>query len=143
MRFSVFRKPNQALKYVDRNSMHRPTTFKSIANEVFTWLARLSSKIAANENASINDIYPDHAEVLFTADLAPPTDFPTFNKLWQDDKRQKNKPIKSKRSKQDQHSVYFVIGHSNFSLQAKIPFLIKRLRKRCKVKWLRVLMAYR
>eukprot|EP00957_Ditylum_brightwellii_P203298 15334056-Ditylum_brightwellii.AAC.1 len=51
MRFSVFRKPNQALKYVDRESTHRPTTFKSIANVVFTWLARLTSKIAANENA--------------------------------------------------------------------------------------------
>eukprot|EP00957_Ditylum_brightwellii_P111709 8520287-Ditylum_brightwellii.AAC.1 len=32
MRFSVFRKPNQALKYADRNSTHRPTTFKSVAN---------------------------------------------------------------------------------------------------------------
>eukprot|EP00957_Ditylum_brightwellii_P211137 15365799-Ditylum_brightwellii.AAC.1 len=34
MRFLVFRKPNQALKYVDRESTHRPTTFKSIANGV-------------------------------------------------------------------------------------------------------------
>eukprot|EP00957_Ditylum_brightwellii_P047914 3639106-Ditylum_brightwellii.AAC.1 len=32
MRFSVFQKPNQALKYVDKASTHRPTTFKSIAN---------------------------------------------------------------------------------------------------------------
>eukprot|EP00957_Ditylum_brightwellii_P135923 10367299-Ditylum_brightwellii.AAC.1 len=142
MRFSVFRKPNQALKYVDRESMHRPTTFKSVANGVFTWLARLTLKIAANENARMDEIYPDHAEALFTANLAPPTDFPTFNELWQNDKRQKNKPIKSKRSKRDQCLVYFVIGHSNFSLQAKIPLLLKRLRKRCKIKWLRVLMAY-
>eukprot|EP00957_Ditylum_brightwellii_P016085 1211601-Ditylum_brightwellii.AAC.1 len=81
MRFSVFRKPNQALKYVDRGSTHRPTTFKSIVNGGFTRLARLTSKIAANENARINEIYPDHAEALFAADLAPPTDFPTFNKL--------------------------------------------------------------
>eukprot|EP00957_Ditylum_brightwellii_P165861 12627707-Ditylum_brightwellii.AAC.1 len=99
MQFLVFWKPNQALKYVDKNSTHRPTTFKSIANGVFTRVARLTSKIAANQNARIDDIYPDHAKALFTADLAPPTDFPTFNKLWQDDERQKNKPIKSKRSK--------------------------------------------
>eukprot|EP00957_Ditylum_brightwellii_P184114 14023983-Ditylum_brightwellii.AAC.1 len=87
MQFLVFRKPNQALKYVDRHSMHRPTTFKSIANGGFTLLARLTSKIAANENAQINEIYPDHAKALFTADLAPPTDFPTFNELLQDDKK--------------------------------------------------------
>eukprot|EP00957_Ditylum_brightwellii_P072310 5496313-Ditylum_brightwellii.AAC.1 len=55
MRFSVFRKPNQALKYVDRNSTHQPTTFKLIANGVFTRLARLTSKIVANGNARIND----------------------------------------------------------------------------------------
>eukprot|EP00957_Ditylum_brightwellii_P004842 368778-Ditylum_brightwellii.AAC.1 len=56
MRFSVFRKPNQALKYVDKNSTHRSTTFKSIANGVSTRLARLTSKIAANQNARIDDI---------------------------------------------------------------------------------------
>eukprot|EP00957_Ditylum_brightwellii_P059276 4500154-Ditylum_brightwellii.AAC.1 len=74
---------------MDKNSTHRPTTFKSIANRVFTWLARLTLKIAANQNACIDDIYPDHAEALFMADLAPPTDFPTFNKLWNDDEKQK------------------------------------------------------
>jgi hypothetical protein len=142
IRFLVFRKPNQALKYVDKNITHRATTFKSIAKGVFTQLARLTSKIAANQEARIDDIYPDHAEALFTADLAPPTDFPTFKELWNDDKKRKNKPMKTKRSKRDQRSVYFVIGHSNFSSRAKIPLLIKRLRKRCKVKWLRVSMAY-
>eukprot|EP00957_Ditylum_brightwellii_P146052 11121813-Ditylum_brightwellii.AAC.1 len=59
------------------------------------------------------------------ADLAPPTDFPTFDDLWRDDDERKKDPIKSKRSKQDQCSAYFVIGHSHFSSQAKIPLLIK------------------
>ena len=128
---------------MDRNSTHRPTTFKSVANGVFTQLARLTSRSVANGNTQINDVYPDHAEALFTADLAPPTDFLTFDELWHDDKEQKKDPIKSKRSKRDQRLVYFVIGHSNFSSQAKIPLLIKRLCKRCKIKWLRVSMAYK
>eukprot|EP00957_Ditylum_brightwellii_P206024 15346463-Ditylum_brightwellii.AAC.2 len=102
MCFSVFWKPNQALEYVDKNSTHRATTFKSIANGVFTQLARHTLKIAANQEARIVDIYPDHAEALFTADLAPPIDFPTFKELCNDDKKRKNKPMKSKRSKQDQ-----------------------------------------
>eukprot|EP00957_Ditylum_brightwellii_P160777 12240115-Ditylum_brightwellii.AAC.1 len=97
MKFSVYRKPNQALKYVDRNSTHRPTTFKLIDNGVFTRLARLTLRSVANGNAQINDVYPDHAEALFTADLAPPTDFLTFDELWHDDKEQKKDPIKSKR----------------------------------------------
>eukprot|EP00957_Ditylum_brightwellii_P114706 8746707-Ditylum_brightwellii.AAC.1 len=105
MRFLVFRKPNQALKYVDRESTHRPTTFKSIASGVFTRLARLTLNIAANGKAQINEVYPEHAEALFMADL---------QESWQEDKRQKIKPIKSKQSKQDQCLVYFVIGHSNF-----------------------------
>eukprot|EP00957_Ditylum_brightwellii_P058282 4419050-Ditylum_brightwellii.AAC.1 len=103
MKFSVVQKPNQALKYVDRNSTHRPTTFKSIANGVFTQLARLTLRSVANGNARIDDVYPDHTEGLFTADLAPPTDFPTFDELWRDDKEQKKDPIKSKWSKRDQH----------------------------------------
>eukprot|EP00957_Ditylum_brightwellii_P205791 15345448-Ditylum_brightwellii.AAC.1 len=102
MRFSVFRKPHQALKYVDKNSTHQATTFKSIANGVFTRLARLTLKSAANQDARIDNIHPDHAEALFTADLAPPTDFPTFKELWNDDKKRKNEPMKTKRSKQDQ-----------------------------------------
>eukprot|EP00957_Ditylum_brightwellii_P104230 7939616-Ditylum_brightwellii.AAC.1 len=51
MRFSVFRKPNQALKYVDKENMHRPITFKSIASGVFTRLARPTLNIAANGKA--------------------------------------------------------------------------------------------
>eukprot|EP00957_Ditylum_brightwellii_P143402 10924840-Ditylum_brightwellii.AAC.1 len=102
MRFLVFRKPNQALKYVDKNSTHQASTFKSIANGVFTRLARLTSKIAANQDARIDAIYPDHTEALFKADLAPPTDFPTFKDLWEDDKKRKNAPMKNKRSKRDQ-----------------------------------------
>eukprot|EP00957_Ditylum_brightwellii_P024460 1846449-Ditylum_brightwellii.AAC.1 len=90
MRFLVFQKPNQALKYVDKTSTHRHTIFKSIAHGVFTRLARFTSKIAANQNARTDDIYPDHAKALFMADLDPPTDFPTFKELWQDDKKQKN-----------------------------------------------------
>eukprot|EP00957_Ditylum_brightwellii_P001648 127640-Ditylum_brightwellii.AAC.1 len=87
MRFSVFRKPNQALKYVDRASTHRPTTFKSIASGKFARLARRTLNIAANGKAQIDKIYPDHAKAFFTANLAPPTDFPAFQELWQDNEK--------------------------------------------------------
>eukprot|EP00957_Ditylum_brightwellii_P123113 9386855-Ditylum_brightwellii.AAC.1 len=92
MRFSVFWNPNQALKYVDKASVHRPTTFKSIVSGGFTYLARLTLNIAANENAQIDKLYPDHDEALFIADLSPPTDFPMFQELWQDNEKQKLEP---------------------------------------------------
>eukprot|EP00957_Ditylum_brightwellii_P063851 4845075-Ditylum_brightwellii.AAC.1 len=96
MKFSVYRKPKQALKYVERNSTHRPTMFKSIANGVFTRLARRTSKNVANGHDRIDDIYLDHAKALFTADLAPPTDSPTFEDLWHHNNERKKEPIKSK-----------------------------------------------
>eukprot|EP00957_Ditylum_brightwellii_P178554 13600922-Ditylum_brightwellii.AAC.1 len=92
MRFKVYRKENQALKYVDKASTHCPTTFKSIANEVFTRLARLTSNTATNQNLKIDKLYPDHAEAVFTADLTPPTDFLIFKELLEEDERQKNQP---------------------------------------------------
>ena len=50
---------------------------------------------------------------------------------------------KMKRSKQDQRSVYQAIGHSTFSLKAKLPSLLKKLKKWCKVNWLRISMTYK
>eukprot|EP00957_Ditylum_brightwellii_P104869 7992623-Ditylum_brightwellii.AAC.1 len=63
--------------------------------------------LQANEKRQIDELYPDHAEALSIADLAPPTDFPVFQfqKLCQDDKKWKKEPIKYKRSKWDQMSV--------------------------------------
>eukprot|EP00957_Ditylum_brightwellii_P077062 5856701-Ditylum_brightwellii.AAC.1 len=81
MRFQVYRKVNQALKYVNKASTHCPTTFKSITNGVFTRLERLTSNMATNQNLQINKIYLDHTDALFTVDLAPPTDFPHFKEL--------------------------------------------------------------
>eukprot|EP00957_Ditylum_brightwellii_P003777 286794-Ditylum_brightwellii.AAC.1 len=81
MKFQVCRKENQALKYIDNASTHCPATFKSITNWVFTRLARLTSNTATNQTLQIDELYPDHAEALFTADLTPPTGFPVFKEL--------------------------------------------------------------
>eukprot|EP00957_Ditylum_brightwellii_P199504 15207800-Ditylum_brightwellii.AAC.1 len=82
--------------------------FKFIANVVFTRLTRLTLRNVANGTERIDDIYPDHAKALFMADLAPPTDFPTSDELWRDDEERKKDPIKSKQSKRDQRSAYFL-----------------------------------
>eukprot|EP00957_Ditylum_brightwellii_P144629 11017690-Ditylum_brightwellii.AAC.1 len=50
MRYQVYQRENQALKYVDRASTHHPITLKSIANGGFTRLTRLTSNTATNQN---------------------------------------------------------------------------------------------
>eukprot|EP00957_Ditylum_brightwellii_P183852 14004146-Ditylum_brightwellii.AAC.1 len=61
-----------------RASMQRSTTFKSIANGVFTQLASLTPDISANRNKQIDKLYLDYTEVLFIADLAPQQIFLLF-----------------------------------------------------------------
>eukprot|EP00957_Ditylum_brightwellii_P186949 14237042-Ditylum_brightwellii.AAC.2 len=90
MRFRVFQKPNQALKYVDKASTHQTTTFKSDANGVFTRLARLTSNTTTNKNLQIKKLYLDHAEALMIADLTPLTVFPVFKQLWKGDSQWRN-----------------------------------------------------
>eukprot|EP00957_Ditylum_brightwellii_P182290 13887539-Ditylum_brightwellii.AAC.1 len=61
-----------------------------MANGVFTRLAGLTSNIAANANKQIDELYLDHAEALFIVDLAPPTNFPSFQDSLQAEEEHKN-----------------------------------------------------
>eukprot|EP00957_Ditylum_brightwellii_P168531 12828489-Ditylum_brightwellii.AAC.1 len=45
IRFVVYNKENQQIKYVNRESCHRATMFKIILEGVFTRLGQLTSKI--------------------------------------------------------------------------------------------------
>eukprot|EP00957_Ditylum_brightwellii_P161103 12266027-Ditylum_brightwellii.AAC.1 len=59
MKFRVNKKPNQALK--------------------------LTSREEDTGKQRIDKVYPEHAEALFIADVAPETDFPILGDLWRDD----------------------------------------------------------
>eukprot|EP00957_Ditylum_brightwellii_P050383 3820520-Ditylum_brightwellii.AAC.1 len=48
LRFGVYDKEGQAIKYVDHSSCHRPCTFKSIALGVYLQIGRLTSKTTEN-----------------------------------------------------------------------------------------------
>eukprot|EP00957_Ditylum_brightwellii_P060061 4560435-Ditylum_brightwellii.AAC.1 len=77
LRFNLFNKKKQAIKYVERGSTHQPCTFKSITLGVYTRLGRLTSKTPENAKLRINKLYPLYAEALLTADLEP-VEFPTL-----------------------------------------------------------------
>eukprot|EP00957_Ditylum_brightwellii_P070392 5347880-Ditylum_brightwellii.AAC.1 len=69
--FGVYRKEGQALKYVDRQSLHRETVFKSIGKEVFIQLIRLTSVIEKNKSMTIDELYLEHIGALQKAGLTP------------------------------------------------------------------------
>ena len=74
-------------KYVGKESTHTPGTLRAIPSEVFNRLAKLTSRKPSLSSEGVYKVYPDHANALRKADLAPP-DFPTMGDLWkiQDEK---------------------------------------------------------
>eukprot|EP00957_Ditylum_brightwellii_P161178 12272349-Ditylum_brightwellii.AAC.1 len=107
----MYRKEDQQLKYVDQQSTHMPTTFKSIATGVYTRLSRLTSYSDSIAENSINELYPDHAAALKTADLVGDK-FPKLRKIWKD-LANSAATGKKKKKRKDIQSVYFVMGFSN------------------------------
>eukprot|EP00957_Ditylum_brightwellii_P079463 6042908-Ditylum_brightwellii.AAC.1 len=75
--FRVYRKEDQQLKYVDQQSTHRPTTFKSITTGVYARLSRLTSYSESMAEMPIDKLYPDHAAALKSANLVE-DNFPKF-----------------------------------------------------------------
>eukprot|EP00957_Ditylum_brightwellii_P202868 15332142-Ditylum_brightwellii.AAC.1 len=73
-------KEDKQLKYVDQQSAHRPTTFKSIATGVYTRLSQLTSYSKSTVGKSIDKLYPSHAKALNVANIVK-DNFPTFGEL--------------------------------------------------------------
>eukprot|EP00957_Ditylum_brightwellii_P039237 2968684-Ditylum_brightwellii.AAC.1 len=90
LRFNVFNKKEQGIKYVEKGSTHRPCTFKSITLGVYTRLGRLTSKSPENAKLQINKLYLLHMEALLTADLEP-VEFLSLGKIWKKEDLMKEK----------------------------------------------------
>ena len=82
LQFGVFRKKGQQLKYVGKESTHTPGTLHAIPSGVFNRLAKLTSRNPSIRTAAVDSIYPDHANALRKAVLAPSV-FPTMGELWE------------------------------------------------------------
>mmetsp|Transcript_40252 Transcript_40252/g.49038 ORF Transcript_40252/g.49038 Transcript_40252/m.49038 type:complete len:173 (+) Transcript_40252:1012-1530(+) len=79
LRWSVFRKPNQVLKYVPRQSTHSGVTHAAITKGLFKRLTRLATILAKNGDLPL-DRYAHHASALRKASLAPKI-FPSLNEI--------------------------------------------------------------
>jgi hypothetical protein len=69
LRFGVYLKPNQELKYHNNDSLHPHHCFKAITKGVFGCLASLTSLMDESKYKFIKDIYPQHHEALNLAGL--------------------------------------------------------------------------
>ena len=87
LKFSVFRKIGQQLKYVGKKSIHTPGTLRAIPSLVLNWLSKLTSQKPSLHSEGVDTIYPDYANSLRKAGLAPPN-FPKMEYSWrnQDEK---------------------------------------------------------
>ena len=78
--FKIHMKPNQVLKYLNKDSCHTGNYFKAIPNGVLRILSKLTSKSNLNFNSKLDELYSNHAKAFQTANLAPPS-FPTMKEV--------------------------------------------------------------
>jgi hypothetical protein len=78
LKFKVYLKPNQKLKYLNKGSRHTSACFKSIPSGVIRRLSILTSLTQENENVPINELYPEHAKALEIAHLHVPLPYSTL-----------------------------------------------------------------
>ena len=148
LNFQIHMKPNQKLKYLNSDSTHLPSTLRAIPAGVLDRLSKLTSKSKKLENVRIDKVYPKHAAALKIAGIAPDI-FPTFSELenlrGKKTKEEKEIEKKEKRLRRKRES-FFCIGVSPCSLRTpKHPpmhVIIKKLRDKYELKWLRVNMSY-
>ena len=80
LKFKVYMKENQKLKYLNSDSTHTNCCMKAIPFGLFKRLTKLTSINKRIMNKKINELYPDHAEALKIAGLAPKK-FPTIRNI--------------------------------------------------------------
>jgi hypothetical protein len=141
LRFGVYLKPGQQLKYLNNVSSHPPHCFKAITKGVFGRLASLTSLTDESRYKSIKDLYPRHFEALNLAGLSPKY-VPTLQEVLELNKgKDKRKEEKQERDKQRNRSVYFCIGYSKI-WKEPIHKLLKKLKSKFDLPWLRISMSY-
>ena len=81
LEYQVHRKPNQQLKYLNKDSTHTNATFNPIQSGIFYRLAKLTSRTKKNAKMKIYERYQGNAKALSKSGMAPKV-YPTLNKIW-------------------------------------------------------------
>ena len=115
--------------YVGKESTHTPGTLRAIPSGVFNRLAKITSRKPSLNSEGVDKVYPDKANALFKAGLAPP-DFPTMGYLWktQDEKLEIENEKEPDVNKKKNRNVYFCVAYSRF-FSTSIHRVINGLKK--------------
>ena len=143
MRFSVHRKPNQQLHYLNRESLHTKACKKAIPEGVHYRLGSLTTLTEAEAAKPVSEVYPEHYEKLEKAGLVK-GDPPTMSQIkdWALQKAsQDHKQRKSREQRDRDRSTFFVINHSH-AWTKPIHKIINASKKDLGLGWLRCKMAY-
>ena len=127
LQFGVFRKKGQKLKYAGQESTHTPVTLRTIPSRVLNRLTKLTSRNPSIHAEAVDKIYPDHANDLRKAGLAPPI-FPMMGDLWGKQDENVNSEKERDVSKKKNRNVYFFVAYSRY-FSTSIHRVIDRLKK--------------
>ena len=145
LQFGVHLKPNQQLKYLNKGSSHTSACFKAIPKSVCYRLATLTTMTTDNANKSLRDLYPNHFAALGKAGLLTKAAMPTIPTLSQAKALYKpvspTKRAQQQRKRDARRTAYFCIGVSR-AWTTPIWVIIKNLKKKHGLHWLRVSMSY-
>jgi hypothetical protein len=140
--FTVFHKPGQQIKYLNRDSTHLPHVFRAIKSGVLKRLSYLTAASIENQGKPITSIHQTHFNALHHANLwAVNADDPTLSKLQQSNKIAEEKSTKKNKDKDNNLNVYFCLGYSTF-WKKPLHTIITRLKQKHDLPWLRFSMSY-
>ena len=134
--------PQHFYQYVGKESTHTPGNLRAIPSGVFKRLAKLTSRKPSLNSEGVEKVYPDHANALRKAGLAPPA-FPIMGDLWktQDEKLEIESKKEPDVNKNKNRNVYFCVAYSRV-FSTSIHRVINGLKKVLNISWLRVRMSY-
>jgi hypothetical protein len=114
LHFQVHLKPNQQLKYLNRDSTHTTACFRAIPNGVATRLAKLTTILPSNKNKSMEQLYPKHYEKLRQANLLeqPSLTLSQEYKKYKQSNTNEAKVTKLWRQRDKKRTVHFCIRYS-------------------------------
>ena len=105
----MFRKKGQQLKCVGQESTKTPGTLRTIPSGFLNRLVKLTSRNPSIHYEGVDKIYPDHANALCKASLAPPN-FPTMGDLWIKQDEKVNSEKEQDVRKKENRNVYFFVA---------------------------------
>jgi hypothetical protein len=145
LNFRVHLKPNQMLKYLNNGSAHTRACLRAIPTGVCGRLAKLTTLNDTNGNKPLEEIYTQHFKALRNANLLvdnSPTLKEMISRLDQKPKPNPNSTnSKTEKERNRRRSTFFCIGVSKAWL-IPIHQIIKDIKKKYNLGWLRVSMSY-